>query len=101
MDERHFKISFNDKQEVTAIHPSNYDLDGEVKHDNITYIGDEVFTKFGLSKIKKIELMPEPRHYSKCGISVNKMFTKFLDHCIIDLENGHFVYGDELDNTND
>ena len=99
-DNEQFTLTINDKNEVTSI-GSSYDLDGEVKHDNITYVGDEVFTKFGLSKIKKIEFMPEPRHSSKCGINVKKMFTKFLDHCIIDLENGHFVYGDEIDITND
>ena len=46
-----------------------------VKFDNIFYVGDTVETKHGLNKIVKIELMPEPRHFSKCGIDVNKMFT--------------------------
>ena len=36
-----------------------------VKFDNIFYVGDTVETKYGVNKIKKIELMPEPRHYSK------------------------------------
>ena len=44
--------------------------------------------------------MPEPRHYSKCGINVNKMFTNMLKYCIIDLDNGHFIYGDEVNNAN-
>ena len=74
--------------------------DGEVRHDNITYVGDVVETKYGLSKIKKIEIMPEPRHSSKCGINVNKMFTSLLNYCIIDLDNNHFVYGDEVNNGN-
>ena len=40
---------------------AKYDADGEVRHDNITYVGDVVETKYGLCKIKKIEIMPEPR----------------------------------------
>jgi hypothetical protein len=79
---------------------AKYDADGEVRHDNITYVGDVVETKYGLCKIKKIEIMPEPRHYSKCGINVNKMFTSMLNYCIIDLDNNHFVYGDEVNNGN-
>ena len=63
-------------------------------------IGDVVETKYGLCKIKKIEIMPEPRHSSKCGINVNKMFTSLLNYCIIDLDNNHFVYGDEVNNAN-
>jgi hypothetical protein len=68
-----------------------------VKFDNIFYVGDTVETKYGLNKIKKIELMPEPRHYSKCGIDVKKMFTNMKNYCIIDLDNKHFVYGDEVE----
>jgi hypothetical protein len=68
-----------------------------VKFDNIFYVGDTVETKYGLNKIKKIELMPEPRHYSKCGINVEKMFTNMKNYCIIDLDNQHFVYGDEVE----
>ena len=60
-------------------------------------LGDTVETKYGLNKIKKIELMPEPRHYSKCGINVEKMFTNMKNYCIIDLDNKHFVYGDEIE----
>ena len=79
---------------------AKYDADGEVRHDNITYVGDVIETKYGLCKIKKIEIMPEPRHSSKCGINVNKMFTNLLDYCIIDLDNNHFIYGDEVNNAN-
>jgi hypothetical protein len=25
------------------------------------------------------------------------MFTNLLDYCIIDLDNGHFVYGDQIE----
>ena len=71
-----------------------------VKFDNIVYVGDKVETKFGIRQITKMELMPEPRHYSKCGINVNKMFTNLLDYCIIYLDNNHFIYGDEVNNAN-
>ena len=71
-------------------------IEDVVKFDNIIYVGDLVETKFGACKIKKIELMPEPRHWSKCGINVNKMFTNMLNYCIIDLDDKHFVYGDEV-----
>tara|TARA_B100001063_G_C16659082_1_gene500020 strand:- start:354 stop:596 length:243 start_codon:yes stop_codon:yes gene_type:complete len=68
-----------------------------VRFDNIIYVGDLVETKYGACRIKKIELMPEKRHFSKCGINVNKMFTSMIDQCIIDLDNRHFVYGDEIE----
>ena len=68
-----------------------------VKFDNIVYVGDKVETKFGIRQITKMELMPEPRHYSKCGINVKKMFTSMVDQCIIDLDNGHWQYGDEIE----
>ena len=70
-----------------------------VKFDNIFYVGDTVETKYGFNKIKKIEIMPEPRHYSKCGIDVKKMHKALMDYCIIDLDNRHFVYGDEIGKT--
>ena len=76
---------------------AKYDADGEVRHDNIFYIGDLVESKYGPARIKKIELMPEKRHYSKCGINVKKMFTSMVDQCIIDLDNGHWQYGDEIE----
>ena len=76
-----------------------FDADGEVKHDNIFYIGDLVESKYGPARIKKIELMPEKRHYSKCGINVKKMFTNLLEYCIIDLDNGHFIYGDQIEKS--
>jgi hypothetical protein len=28
------------------------------------------------------------------------MFTSMLNYCIIDLDNNHFVYGDEVNNAN-
>ena len=71
-----------------------------VKFDNIVYVGDKVETKFGVRQITKMELMPEPRHSSKCGINVDKMFTNMLNYCIIDLDNNHFVYWDEVNNGN-
>jgi len=72
-------------------------IEDVVKFDNIIYVGDLVETKFGACRIKKIELMPEKRHFSKCGINVNKMFTSMIDQCIIDIDNKHFVYGDEIE----
>lgn len=75
-------------------------IEDVVKFDNIIYVGDLVETKYGACRIKKIELMPEKRHFSKCGINVNKMFTSMLNYCIIDLDNNHFVYGDEVNNAN-
>jgi hypothetical protein len=62
---------------------AKYDADGEIRHDNITYVGDVIETKYGLCKIKKIEI-----------------FTSLLNYCIIDLDNNHFIYGDEVNNAN-
>ena len=42
-----------------------FDADGEVKHDNIFYIGDLVESKYGPARIKKIELMPELNQIKK------------------------------------
>jgi hypothetical protein len=72
-------------------------IEDVVRFDNIIYVGDLVETKYGACRIKKIELMPEKRHFSKCGINVDKMFTSMIDQCIIDLDNRHFVYGDEIE----
>ena len=41
--------------------------------------------------------MPEKKHYSNCVINVKKMFTSMVDQCIIDLDNGHWQYGDEIE----
>ena len=76
---------------------AKYDADGEVRHDNITYVGDVIETKYGFNKITKIEIMQEPRHHSKCGIDVKKMHKSLIDYCIIDLDNRHFIYGDEIE----
>ena len=33
-------------------------------------------------------------------LNVNKIFTNLLEYCIIDLDNNHFIYGDEVNNAN-
>ena len=89
----HIKLTINDKNEVTHIgEPDELDSDGEVKHDNILYVGDVVQTKHGLNKIVKIEIMPEPRHSSKCGINVTKMHKSLINYCIIDLDNRILIW---------
>ena len=71
-----------------------------VKFDNIIYVGDKVKTKFGVRQITKMELMPEPRHYSKCGINVNKMFTNMIKYWLGDNGYGPVIknLGEEIKN---
>lgn len=67
--------------------------------ENTFKVGDWVLTSHGKSKIKKIEICEKPGE--KYGIAVKKMFTNLLDQCIIDLENGHWSYGTEVELVND
>ena len=71
-----------------------------VKFDNIVYVGDKVETKFGVRQITKMELMPEPRHSSKCGINVNKMFTNMIKYWLGDNGYGPVIknLGEEIKN---
>jgi len=62
---------------------------------NTIQVGDLISTRHGTSKIKKIELCEKPGE--KYGIPVKRVFTNLLDRVIIDLENGHWTYGDQID----
>ena len=62
---------------------------------NTFQIGDYVMSKHGKSKIKRIELCEKVGE--KYGLEVDKMFTNLLDRVIIDLENGHWSYGTEVE----
>lgn len=66
---------------------------------NTIQIGDLISTRHGTSKIKKIELCEKPNE--KYGIPVKKIFTNLLDRVIIDLENGHWTFGSEVELINE
>ena len=61
-------------------------------------VGQSIFTKFGQAKIKKIELAQdiETASRQKEGIDVSAIWEDDLDRAIIDLDNNHFIYGEEI-----
>lgn len=61
-------------------------------------VGQSIFTKFGQAKIKKIELAQdiETANRQKEGINVPAIWEDDLDRAIIDLDNNHFIYGEEI-----
>jgi len=58
-------------------------------------IGDSVIGKYGSGRIKKIEICEKPG--MKEGISVDRVWTNLLDRVVVDLDDGHFEYGNDLD----
>jgi hypothetical protein len=61
-------------------------------------VGDTVIGKFGYAKIKKIELCENVGE--KEGISIPAVWSKLVDQCVFDMDNGHFEYGYDLDYVN-
>ena len=61
-------------------------------------VGQSIFTKFGQAKIKKIELAQdvETANRQKEGINVPAIWEDDLDRAIIDLDNNHLIYGEEI-----
>ncbi len=61
-------------------------------------VGQSIFTRFGKVKIKKIELAQdiETANRQKEGIDVPAIWEDDLDRAIIDLDNNHFIYGEEI-----
>lgn len=57
-------------------------------------VGDKVFTRFGSSKIIKIDLCKEG---DREGIQVNEIFEDLINRCVFDLDCGHWVYGDQIE----
>lgn len=62
---------------------------------NYLKVGDQVFGKFGPAMIKKIEFCNSPG--DKYGINVDKIWTKDVERCIFDMDNGHYEYGKDID----
>ena len=62
---------------------------------NYLKVGDQVFGKFGPAAIKKIEFCNSAG--DKYGIVVDKIWTKDIERCVFDMDNGHFEYGKDID----
>ncbi len=58
-------------------------------------VGDTVLGKFGMAKIKNIELCKNVG--DKYGIKVDMCFIQDVDRCVFNMDNGHFEYGNDLD----
>jgi len=57
-------------------------------------VGDTVGSRHGVSKIKRIEIV-EPGQ-KECGIEVNEYYWSLKNQVVVDLENGHWAYGDTI-----
>ena len=53
-------------------------------------IGDTVMTRWGPSKVQKIEICPKP------GLPTEEVYVDLVDRCIFDFEEG-WQYGSQLD----
>lgn len=58
-------------------------------------VGDMIFGKFGIAKIKKIELCENVGE--KYGISIPAVWPNLVERCVFDMDNGHFEYGTNID----
>ena len=60
------------------------------------YINDKVLTKHGVARVKSIDLYNE---FAMEGdaIEVKSIWTNLLDKCVIDMDNGHWAYGEQVE----
>ena len=60
------------------------------------YINDQVQTKFGLARIKSIDLYEV---HAPVGdpISVKSIWSNLRDRCVFDLDNNKWVYGYQIE----
>jgi hypothetical protein len=57
-------------------------------------IGDTVISRHGVAKIKHIEVV-EPGE-KEDGISVKKFYWSMKNQVVVDLDNGHWAYGETI-----
>ena len=62
---------------------------------NTLKIGDSVISPYGASNITNITLTEKAGN--KYGLDVNEVFVNLLDRTVVDLDDGHWVYGKQLD----
>ena len=60
------------------------------------YINDQVQTKFGLARIKSIDLY-EVHAPVGDSISVKSIWSNLRDRCVFDLDNNKWVYGYQIE----
>ena len=61
------------------------------------YINDVVTTKFGIARIKSIDLY-EVHAMVGDGIAVKSVWNNLIDRCVFELDNNKWVYGYQIEN---
>ena len=62
---------------------------------NTLKIGDCVISPYGMSKITNITLTENVG--DKYGLDVKEIYTNLIEKTVVDLDDGHWVYGKQLD----
>ena len=62
---------------------------------NTLKIGDSVISPYGISNISNITLTEKSGN--KYGLEVDEVYINLLDRTVVDLDDGHWVYGKQLD----
>jgi uncharacterized protein (UPF0335 family) len=60
----------------------------------VVSVGQTVMTRWGLSKIEKIELCE--KEGDKYGVQISEVFEDLVDRCVFDFKEG-WQYGSQLD----
>jgi len=58
-------------------------------------IGDKVMSRYGEARVTKLEMTERPG--DKYGLEVQEVFTSMLEYVIMDLDNGHWSYGQNVE----
>ena len=61
-------------------------------------IGDTVLSKHGTAVVESIELVEPGQKY---GIKVNEVYWSMIDSVVVDMDNGHWSYGEDLSSFED
>ena len=62
---------------------------------NTLKIGDSLISPYGMSKITNITLTENVG--DKYGLDVKEIYTNLIEKTVVDLDDGHWVYGKQLD----
>ena len=62
------------------------------------YINDKLITKYGEARIECIDLF-EAYAFEGDSIRVKSIWSNLRDRCIFNLDNNHWVYGAQIEDT--